>query len=558
VTGRRSPLPPLIALVLLGAASLAARGVAVPPSASSLLRDVEALTAPEMAGRRSGTPGGDRAAQRLAQWLEAAGLRPAGEHGTFFQSFAVATEPRLGPANELARSGGAARRFEVERDWMPHGGSPGGSVAGEVVFAGWGVVADDGGHDDYAGLEVRDRVVVALDGGPPALAGRASRLDKLIAARQRGAAALLLVADTLPSLEATGARVGLPSATLTREAARALRPGDRVSLRVDLTSGERRAVNVVGVLPGDDPALAGEAIVIGAHYDHLGYEDGVVHPGADDNASGTAMVVGLARAFAAAGGAGRTLVVALFGGEELGLLGSRHYVTQPALPLARTVAMLNFDMVGRMRERRLVVFGTDSAGGLAGVVSASAPAGGVALEQRGSPWAPSDHSRFYDAGVPVLFFTTGVHADYHKPTDTADKIDADAMAAIGRVAVATIEGLAGGARPVYARVAPPPARARVQGGAEGSGAGGAFLGIVVEPRAARDGLRIASVLPGSGAARAGLSQDDVLVRLGGAPVDSFDDLRAALRERKPGDAIRVVYLRDGDARITSATLGGRP
>ena len=442
----------------------------------------------------------------------------------------------------------AARRFNVGREWTPHGGSLTGAVTGEVVFAGWGAAGDERSADDYAGLDVRGRIVIARDGTPPAPgAGRVSRLDKLITARQHGAAALLLVADALPSLRATSARVGLISGTLTPEAARALKTGDRLSLRVDLAADERRAANVVGILPGTDPALADEAVVIGAHYDHLGSQDGVLYPGADDNASGTAMVVGLARAFAAAGGAPRTLVVALFGGEELGLLGSRHYVRRPTLPLERTVAMLNFDMVGRMRDRRLIVAGADSAQGLAEGVTAAAGPGRVALEVSGNPWGASDHSPFYEARVPVLFFTTGIHDDYHRPSDTADKIDAAAMAEIGRIAAGAIERLAGGARPVYARVAPPPASR------------GAFLGIVVSgPPAAGDGLRVASVLPGSAAARAGLGVGDVIVRLGGAVVDGFDDLRAVLRSKQPGDAVRVVYLRDGLAHTTSATLGVRP
>ncbi len=553
MTGRRSALPVLVALLLLGASAAVARGPVVPPAAPALARDVEALSAPDMEGRRSGTPGGERAARRIAEWLEAAGLRPGGEHGTFFQWFAVETGIAIGPANELALARPGGRRFEVGREWTPHGGSLTGALSAEVVLAGWGATSDDGSFDDYAGLDVRGRIVVALDGTPGALgAARVSRLDKLIAARRHGAAALLLVADALPPLDATAARVGLISGTLTRQAAGALQTGDRVSLRVDLAAAVRRGANVVGILPGADPALADEAVVIGAHYDHLGRVDGVVHPGADDNASGTAMVVGLARAFAAAGGAPRTLVVALFGGEELGLLGSRHYVREPAVPLARTVAMVNFDMVGRMREHRLVIAGGDSARGLADAL-APAPPTRVTLELRGNPWGASDHSLFYDAGVPVLFFTTGAHADYHTPSDTADKIDADAMAEIARIAAAAIERLAGGARPAYARVAPPGQRP-----AQGPPVGGAFLGVVITQAGARDGLRIGGVVPGSGAATAGLSEGDVIVRLGGAAVDSFDDLRAVLRGKKPGDAIRVVYLRDGDAHTTSATLGARP
>ncbi len=552
---RRAPVVPLVALLLFGAVAASARGAVLPPTPATLAEHVEALTTPEMEGRRSGTPGGDRAAERIAAWLQAAGLRPGGERGTFFQSFVVDSATRLGPASALELLAPAARRLALGREWTPHGGSLTGEVEGELVFVGHGATAQEAGWDDYAGVDARGKIVVALDGTPRELGGeRLSRLDKLIAARTRGATALLIVADTLPPLGTTPAQVGIVSASITREAARALTPGGRVRLRVDLASDERQAANVVGILPGTDPALAGEAVVIGAHYDHLGRVDGVVHPGADDNASGAALVVALARAFVAAGGAGRTLVFVLFGGEELGLLGSRHYVRQPAVPLGRTVAMVNFDMVGRMQGNRLAVGGGDSGRGLRDILAAAAQAASATLDVKGTPYHASDHTRFYEAGVPVLFFTTGAHPDYHKPSDTPDRIDADGMAEVARVATRTIERLASDARPAYVRLAPPPPRNAAPSGA----AGVAFLGIVADARGAADGLRISGVVPGTAAAAAGLREGDVIVRLGGRAVERFEDLIGVLRERKPGDTVRLVYLRSGEPHTTSAMLGARP
>ena len=434
------------------------------------------------------------------------------------------------------------------RDWTPHGGSPSGEVAGEVVFAGHGASGAYGSRDDWAELDVRGKIVVVLDG--PSDGGRVTRLEKLLAAKRHGAAALLLVGDALPPLDATAVPVGLPSATITREAAAAFAPRARARLRVDLDDEEQRGVNVIGIVPGTDPALAAEAVVVGAHYDHLGYQGGVMYPGADDNASGTALVVGLARAFASAGGAPRTLVFALFGGEELGLLGSGHYVRQPAIPLAQTVAMINFDMVGRIREDRLIVQGADSGSSLGDVLAASAR-GGVRLDVRGSPDGPSDHTRFYEAGAPVLFFTAGRHPDYHQPTDTADRIDAAGMARIAVVALHAIERLAGDARPTYVKAAPRPS-------SQGGTSGGAFLGALVDPRMAGDGLKLSATLPGSGAARAGLRAGDVLIRIAGVVVDSLEALRREVRARKPGDRVEILYLRDDDAHGVTATLGVRP
>jgi hypothetical protein len=316
---------------------------------------------------------------------------------------------------------------------------------------------------------------------------------------------------------------------------------------------EIRAANVVGVLPGTDPALATEAVVIGAHYDHLGRSEGVVYPGADDNASGTAVVLGLACAFAAAGGTGRTLVFVLFGAEELGLIGSRHYVNRPVVPLDRTVAMVNFDMVGRLQGRSLSVGGGDSGNRLRALVSDAAQLEGVALDVQGSPYGPSDHSRFYAAGVPVLFFYTGGHSDYHKPSDTADKLDPVGVARVAAVGARVVDRLASEARPVYAQVTRP-ARSQSQ---SGGAAGGALLGVIALPRPGSDGLRLSSVMPGTGAERAGLREGDVIVRLAGTAVDGLEELRALIRDRKPGDTVPVLYLRDGEAHSTAATLGPR-
>jgi membrane-associated protease RseP (regulator of RpoE activity) len=210
--------------------------------------------------------------------------------------------------------------------------------------------------------------------------------------------------------------------------------------------------------------------------------------------------------------------------------------------------MVNFDMVGRLRDR-LDVGGNDSGSGLRALVGEAAKRDGITVDLQGSPYGPSDHIRFYEAGVPVLFFHTGSHRDYHRPTDTADKIDADGMARVAAVAARVIERLATDSRPVYARVPQPVGRR--------SGAtGGTFFGISAPPRGA-DGLRLASVVPGTAAAKAGLREGDVIVRFAGASVEDFEAFRAMIHDRRPGDTVSVLYLRDGEAHTTSATLGTR-
>ena len=567
--------------LLLGllATVAAARPTVVPPPAADLQSMAEALTAPGMDGRRSGTAGADLAARRIAEWLAAAGLKPGGERESFFQSFVVAPGARLAATATLRPTAAGAPALAAGRDWTPHGGSLREGVAGQVAFVGYGVGAPESGYDDWAGVDVRGRIALALDGSPPHLAGvGASRLEKLIAARRAGAAALLVVSDRLPSLAASAAAVRIVSGTVTPAGADALlAPAATTTAKLAATIGERRApvsfvsvggaelrvaleaadlrgVNVLGVLPGADPARAGEAVVLGAHYDHLGLVGGRLFPGADDNASGTAVVLGLARAFAAAGPLDRTLVFALFGAEEIGLVGSGHYVREPSVPMERTVAMLNFDMVGRLRDGGLTVGGLDSGSGLREIVAEAARAAGTSPRLTGSPYGPSDHARFYGGGVPVLFFHTGTHGDYHRPGDTVDKLDTAGMARVAALGARIAERLAAGERPAYVAVARPnrPPRER------SAGAGSAvFLGVGADGRTESDGVPLGQIVGGSAAARAGLREGDVIVRFGSQRVDGFEALVAALRGHRPGDTVRVLYLRDGSEHETTATLDAR-
>jgi hypothetical protein len=552
---------PLVALLLAGTVGLASERALVLPTAPALAESVAALTAPAMEGRRSGTEGGERAAHLIADWLRAAGLQPGGDGGSFFQSFVISTGTRLAAANALEISG--APSPVAEKDWRPHGGSANGDVEAEVVFVGYGIGARERGYDDYANVDVRGRIAVAF-AGAPAGRERTPRIEKLVAARERGARALLIVEDRLPELTATAAVSPLPSASVRSSVVvplltagesiealaanpRAFATGRRARLRIALERVDLKGVNVIGIIPGRDPALADETVVVGAHYDHLGRVGGAVHHGADDNASGTAVVVGLARAFASAGGSPRTLVFALFGAEELGLVGSGHYVRHPARPLTRTVGMVNFDMVGRLRGDRLTVGGVESASGFREIVSAAAAPEALAVTLRGSPYGPSDHARFYRAGVPVLFFHTGTHDDYHRPTDTPDKLETAGMARIAVVGAQVIERLGATSRPVFAAV-PPPTR--------GDRGTRAFLGVQGDGEA--DGARLTSVVAGGAAERAGLREGDVLIRLAGASLMSFDDLRAALRDRRVGERVDLVFVRDGEQRSVTATLGAAP
>jgi hypothetical protein len=596
---RRRFMPSLAVVLLVVTAAAGAPGVA-PPGADWLLDQVRRLSAPSMEGRAAGTPGATRAARHVARVFEDAGLTPAGDAGTFLQSFDVPTGVRLGEANALDLLAPRPRSLALGSDFIPLAVSSDGDETGDVVFAGYGITAPPLGYDDYAGLDARGKIVLVLRGGPreqdPASPFRrpdayhySERSHKVVNAREHGARAALLVAhpasgpEMLPRLRGVSQPSGIVAAAITRQAADALvSPGGRplaalaaqidgalaprslplgVSARVRVTLVRERSVtaNVVGVLPGTDPRLREEAIVVGAHYDHLGHggegslapDSVAVHPGADDNASGTAAMMGLARAFATAG-APRTLVFVAFGAEEMGLLGSARYVRQPAVPLERTVLMVNLDMVGRLGDGRLYVGGVDSGTGLRAIAGDAARALGLASEMRGDPYAPSDHTSFYAAHCPVLFLFTGAHADYHRPGDTWDKIDARGLERVTAFAARVIAAAAAmPAAPAYVRIEAP-AAARPRGGY------GPFFGVVPEFGAsASEGVRVSGVRPGSPAEKAGVRAGDVLVRFGSVAVKTLEDFTFALRGHRPGDRVTVVIEREGVARTMDAVLEER-
>jgi len=371
--------------------------------------------------------------------------------------------------------------------------------------------------------------------------------------------------------EAILATAGRDLAGLQREIDAALRPrslalaGARAEIRVSLVRERGTTANVVGILPGTDPALRDQAIVVGAHYDHLGLggenslapaQVGTVHPGADDNASGTAGVMALARAFAAGGGTRRTLVFAAFGAEEIGLLGSAHYVRQPPIPLERTVAMLNLDMVGRPQKGKLYVSGAQTGEGLEEILRAANAAVGLDLVLRGDGYDPSDHTTFLARDRPVLFFFTGTHADYHRPSDTADKIDPAGMARVLRLARGVVAALADREAGLAFRRPSRPVAAR--GGGDRGGGYGPYFGSIPDFGGGNiPGVRLTGVRAGSPADRAGLREGDTIVRFAGVAVRSLEDLTFALRSRRAGDEVEVTFVRDGAPHTVRAVLEQR-
>ncbi len=600
-----------------------------PVPADQVGRRIGWLAAPEREGRGVGTNGIKAAAQEIASWMQAAGLKPAGEKvggkPSFFQNVEVVIGVR--DAGSSFRLEGAAPRALTSTEATAAAMSSNGAFAGKIRFAGYGISAPESHWDDLHGVDVKGQVALVLRGIPdgkiPSSAAR-SYSDLRYKAwnlREHGAKAVLFVDpknDNLPKLTLDGPEggAGIPVAFVSRALVAQLLPltataasvqvnphapapkvegplshlllatetaqaaaitaTAELSGKVNLARESRQERNVIGYLPASQPPT-GEvpALVLGAHYDHLGHGgrtsmapgQTAVHPGADDNASGTTALLEAARLL---GEKDRSFDVyfAAFTGEELGLVGSSKFVSAwpPELSRERVRAMLNFDMVGRLGGSAdatiptVNVQGSDSAAEWKDLVIPTCQQAGLTCKLGGDGYGPSDMTPFYAAGVPVLFFFTGAHPDYHRPTDTADKINSLGILHISRLATEIVRALGEklktpGARLTYTKPKGPAPRAGDMGGY------GAYLGTIPDYTAmqgAQGGVKLSGARPGSPADKAGVTAGDILVQLGDSKISTLEDMTFALRKYKSGETVDVVVRRGGDQVIKlRATLGTR-
>ena len=571
-----------------------------------LRHDVQFLASPELTGRGVDTPGIRLARDYLAAEFARAGLRPGGDNGGFFQPFDVAVGVTVNQPSSLTLDQNAS--LELNKDWIPLGLSKSDNVEGELVFAGYGITAKENGYDDYADVNVKGKIVLILRyepaptddkspfKTPPEYSVHAALRTKANNARDHGAVGMILVDlnhdnEAQPELLSTRNSLwrggnSVVAAQVRREVLQkwldargvSLRdfkqkidrtgkpasmaiPGAMAKLQMTLKEDHERAENVVGILPGADPNLRDQRVVIGAHYDHLGFghfgaldrqAEGKVHPGADDNASGTAVLLELARRMAKLPvKPDRTIVFAAFSGEELGLYGSRHYIESSNSPSA-IKAMINLDMVGRLRENRLTVFGARSGENLSDLVTKNARALGLDITDSNDV-GRSDHMSFYSKKIPVLHFFTGTHGDYHRATDTWDKLNFEGMAKISDLVLVTALEIANRKEPIRF-VSLPSRPSETAGSARGVRV---YLGTIPDYGAVATGVRLAGVSSGSPAAQAGLREGDVIVRLGDKDIQNIEDLTDALQAHKSGDQVNVVVLRGGAPITLQATLSSR-
>jgi hypothetical protein len=572
---------------------------------------VKFLASPEMRGRATGSPELEKAAAYIRDQFRGMRLKPV-SGDSYYQDFDVTTSARLGKKNELTyTTGAAAETLRFEQDFIPLNLSAPGEVSGDVVFAGFGITAPEYNYDDYSGIDVKGKIVLLLRHEPQEFdeksvfegkvyTAHSQIFSKAANAKIHGAKAVLMVNDVgthsgdADDLEKFGATAGPDNSgiefvqvkanvvnrwlalsgktleTIESDIDKDLHPesfalSGKLHLNMDVDIGRevKTVHNVVAYLPGE----TSEYIVIGAHYDHLGLGEqfsmapslaGTVHPGADDNASGTAGVIELARWFSREPKNQRGILFLTFAGEELGLLGSSYYVNHPLLPLKDDVAMINMDMIGRVRDHKVYVGGVGTGTTFAAILKDLVPKHGFDADlTEKAGYGSSDHTSFTTKQVPVLFFFSGLHADYHKPSDTWDKIDApDAVGLLDLVADVTSHLVDGSPRPQFVRVAetqPPGEVANPHSGKVTGGGYGPDFGSIPDFTELPNGVRFADVRPGSPAAKAGLKGGDVLTEFDGKPIQNLYDFTYALRASHPGQEVLVKVLR-GNQTIEAKVL----
>jgi hypothetical protein len=574
---------------------------------------VTALASEAFQGRLSGSLGEQRASQYLIGQLQRIGAKPLSGHQDFLQPFEFTAGTKDGGSTLTITRDGVQHKFDARTDVQALSFSDDGDVEGNIVFAGYGIVVPESqgfGYDSYATLDVKDKIVLVLRYFPEdadqktkgILSRYADLRYKAMAARQHGARAMLVVTgphspnagQVVPmSFDTALAGSGIVAASISGNIADEIfkRSGDAektldavqksldsgnphvagfgidgivLNVHANVVREKRTGHNVVAYLPAttSTDGVAKPWVALGAHFDHLGHGEngnsladktqaGQIHYGADDNASGSAAVLAVGELFAAESRP-RNVLLEFWSGEELGLLGSAAYVNAPLVPLDQLAAYLNFDMVGRMQDNKLTVQAAGSSPVWARLLEQANIVAGFDLAVQADPYQPTDVASFNQASVPSLSFFTGTHADYHRPSDTADKINYQDLNRVVDFAAIMV-------RRINALDVPPQFSKVEQAKDQGAGRAGArvFTGTIPDYSTEVKGLLLSGVIGGGPAEAAGLQKGDIITEIAGQTIANIYDYTYALDVLKIGEPAKVVYLRGGEKKETLLTPGAR-
>lgn len=571
---------------------------------------VQTLASEKFEGRMAGTSGERLAADYIAGELTRLGARPLPGAKDLFRTFEFTAGTKDGGSTfAVAPDGAAPRRFDTTAHVQALSFSETAEVSGEVVFAGYGLVVPDSqnfGYNSYVGLDVKDKIVVVLryfpedaDQKTRAILARYSDLRyKAMAARQHGAKALLVLSGprspnagaTIPmTFDTALAGSGIVAASISGEAGHAIFakadtplvdvqkrldtgnphvsgfaiPGVRVTVKAAVERETQTGRNVLAYLPASGPVAGVEKpwVAIGAHYDHLGRggngnslagkeEAGHIHFGADDNASGTAAVLAIAEALSQQPRR-RHVLIGLWSAEEIGLIGSNAFVAAPPVPTEQIAAYLNFDMVGRMVDNKLTVQATGTSPVWSGILEQANVPAGFDLILQPDPYQPTDVASFNGVSVPSLSFFTSTHTDYHRPGDTADKINYEDLDRVVAFATAIVKRIADTPE------APPYTKVEQQTDTAGRAGVRVFTGTIPDYATNVKGLLLGGVIGGGPAEHAGLQKGDVIVEIAGQSIANIYDYTYALELLKVGEPVKIVYMRGSERRETTLTPGAR-
>jgi hypothetical protein len=553
--------------------------------------EIKYLSSDSLRGRLTGSDGDSLAAEYIKNELASVGFKPLSGDG--FQRFNVIRGIVQGKTNSLAITG---INFVPEKDFMPLAFSTDAKLESEVVFAGYGfsINGDSLKWDDYKGIDVKGKWVLILRADPETDNTKSAFIpfsgdrNKTMVAKDLGAAGVLFVSgplydsqDAFESLSTVDYSVGIPVFRIKREVADQILSQSKSSIaalekKLNETrkpgSFETKAVlngvseiiresagtrNVAMVLPGEDELLKNEYVIFGAHFDHLGMGgpgsssravDTIgVHHGADDNASGVAMMLELAEKFARTKGSHkRSIICIAFTGEELGLLGSKYFAENPGIDLSKVNAMINLDMVGRLQETNVLqISGVGTAEGLKDIIYSTTDTSLIKLTLSDEGYGPSDHSSFYGKNIPVLFYSTGAHLDYHTPADTFDKINYPGMVTISSLVYSIASNLASSSDRLKFKEAGPKAES-----GRTTRRKGVTLGIMPDFAGnVKNGLRADFVTPGKPAALGGMKKGDIITAINAKPVSNIQDYMFRMGQLKHGQTISVEVLRNDKKEI---------